>query len=258
VAGNIDKPRPEREGPRTFIGTGVDIAPPIEGDEDDLTEKIRAIVAEMLNSFTGGSTEMVDAAGASNITNIFNTYRVRAPATGWSLQIARLWEAINDLQSGEGSGSGVNVYKRISNNGTDGRYNCFLQAWVDGAWANVDENTVVVDYVTDPAGHAFNAEVFFFSIGSPDTSDIVPVDVLEMSIKKAYVKTTPGATTTLACYLDVDATGEEIDVACVIDGGGNLNACVPSVVDGDYIWVKRVGAAWVNVTPFMAAEACPA
>lgn len=246
MAGKIDKPRHEQEGVHTFIGTGVDIDREPSEEEDDLRRIIREVVAEMLS---GLKTETEEEAGevVQNITTVI----FKKTTEIWA-EITQIWNTINNM----GTGSGINVYKWISNNATAGRYNCYLQAWVAGAWANVDTNTVVVDYVADPAGHAFNAEVFFYSIGNPDASDIVPVDVLEMSIKKAYVKTTPGATTTLACYLDVDATGTVIDVACVIDGGGNLNACVPSVVDGDYIWVKRVGAAWVNVTPFIAAESC--
>ncbi len=230
VADNkIDKLREEKAGIRAFVGTGVAQDPVITTEpDDDLEAKIREMINSMLEDI---DIEGGEVAG-DTVTNINNIF-------------------LPD------PGSDVNVYKWVSNNATAGRYNCYLQRWVAGAFEDVDDIIVVVDYVTDPAGHAFNAEVFFFQIGKPDTDDIVPVDVLEMSIKKAYVKTTPGATTTLNCWLGVDTTGEEINVACVIYGGGNLNVAIPALVDGMYIWVKRVGATWVNVTPIFATTVIP-
>ncbi len=242
MAKEIDKTRAEQEGAVAFVGTGVGVDTEVTREDDDLTEKIRAIVAGMLSNLGTESEEVL----GETVQNI-NTLIFNRNDDLWD-ELSQIWNAIENL--GSGSGAGVNVYKWVSNNAISRRYNCYLQEWIAGKWKNVDENIVVVDYETGPPGHAFNEKVFFHSLGEPDLNDVVPVDVMEMSIKKAYVKTTPGATTTLACYLDKDTTGTEISVACVIDGGGNLNAATPRLTDGEYIWVKRVGAAWVNVTPF--------
>ncbi len=76
------------------------------------------------------------------------------------------------------------------------------------------------------------------------------------TIRKAYVKTTPGAATTVDCYLDTDATGAEITVTCSIAGGGNLNAAIPRIADGDLIFVTKIGVTWYCVTVFQTSEDC--
>lgn len=276
MADNLDKTRPEQLGERAFVGTGVGTFPDILEEQKDLRQMMQEMINEALstvvgatviqdvpdqityNFFGGGITRNELAQVVAAIQDEYDERLDSLKSLVYHLyyqlknEIKDLQQQINDLQSG----TGVNVYKWVSNNATAGNYNCYLQAWIDGAWANVDTKTVVVDNVVESSGHSFNATVYFYSLGRPDKNDVVPVNVLELSVKKAYVKTTPGATTTLACYLDVDATGTEINVACVIDGGGNLNAAHPPVEDGDYIWVKRVASTWLNVTPFAAVEGC--
>ncbi len=77
-------------------------------------------------------------------------------------------------------------------------------------------------------------------------------------IRRAFVKTAPGATTTLVCFLDVDTTGTEINVVCTIYGGGNLNEAHPSFVDGDELWVafNTIADEWQNVTRIDGSEEC--
>ena len=77
-------------------------------------------------------------------------------------------------------------------------------------------------------------------------------------LRRAFVKTTPGATTTLICFLDIDTTGEEVNVECTIYGGGNLNEAHPSFVDGDELWVAYnvIAGEWQNVTRIDGSEEC--
>lgn len=71
---------------------------------------------------------------------------------------------------------------------------------------------------------------------------------------RAFVKTAPGATTTLACRLLVDTTGKEIDVECDIYGGGFLNGAHPPFTTGDPLWVQYYDGAWRNVTTISAID----
>ncbi len=73
-------------------------------------------------------------------------------------------------------------------------------------------------------------------------------------VRRAFVKTAPGATTTLECFLAVDTTGTEIDVECDIYGGGNLNEAHPSFTDGLPLWVAYYDGAWRNVTTISAID----
>ena len=75
-------------------------------------------------------------------------------------------------------------------------------------------------------------------------------------VRKAYVKTTPGAATTVDCYLDTDATGEEVTATCSVSGGGNLNSAIPRIADGDLIFVTEIDDAWYCVTVFQISEDC--
>jgi len=72
-------------------------------------------------------------------------------------------------------------------------------------------------------------------------------------IHKAYCKDDAGATTTIDCYLNTDATGEEITVNFSIAGGGNCNAAAPLLADGDLIFVRKFGDDWYCITILGAA-----
>ncbi len=67
--------------------------------------------------------------------------------------------------------------------------------------------------------------------------------------RRAFVKTTPGATTSVDVYLDTDATGTEVTVSCYIYGGGNLEDAFPTLVDGMPLWVQNDAGTWRNKTP---------
>ena len=74
--------------------------------------------------------------------------------------------------------------------------------------------------------------------------------------RKAFVKTTPGAVETVACYLDTDATGEEVTVTCSVIGGAALNSAVPRLADGEAIFVTDIAGTWHCVTTFQASQDC--
>ncbi len=67
--------------------------------------------------------------------------------------------------------------------------------------------------------------------------------------RRAFVKTTPGATTSVTVHLDEDGTGPEVTVSCYIYGGGNLEDAYPTLVDGMPLWVQNDAGTWRNVTP---------
>ena len=75
-------------------------------------------------------------------------------------------------------------------------------------------------------------------------------------IRKAYVKTTPGAVATVVCYLDTDATGPEVTVTCSIINGTALNSAIPRITDGDEIKVYLDGSTWRCVDAFQTSEDC--
>lgn len=74
------------------------------------------------------------------------------------------------------------------------------------------------------------------------------------NVRRAFVKNTPGATTSVDVYLDKDASAIEVTVECYIYGGGNLNAAYPTLVNGMPLYVQYDGAAgeWKNVTAIYA------
>lgn len=71
-----------------------------------------------------------------------------------------------------------------------------------------------------------------------------------LPLRRAFVKSTPGAVTAVDVFLDVDTTGQEVEVECYIYGGGNLNAAFPTLVDGMPLYVQFDVATgkWKNVT----------
>ncbi|MCK4959192.1 MAG: hypothetical protein KAT00_07320, partial [Planctomycetes bacterium] len=75
-------------------------------------------------------------------------------------------------------------------------------------------------------------------------------------VRMAYVKTTPGAVSTVDCYLDTDGTGDEVTVTCSIAGGSQLNSAIPRIADGDLIYIAEIDGSWVCLTTFQTTEDC--
>jgi len=79
----------------------------------------------------------------------------------------------------------------------------------------------------------------------------------DTTIRKAYAKADAGTGKTITCYLDTDATGDEITVNVEIaNGGANLNASSPLLEDGDMIHVIKDGVTWRAVQTFDATGTC--
>jgi hypothetical protein len=75
----------------------------------------------------------------------------------------------------------------------------------------------------------------------------------------AFVKTPPGAVTTVDCFLREDTTGTEITVNCSVIGGSGtekLNSAVPRLVDGSLIFVQQFGVDWYCTQAFIATDDC--
>jgi hypothetical protein len=75
----------------------------------------------------------------------------------------------------------------------------------------------------------------------------------------AFVKTAPGAVTTVDCFLREDTTGDEVTVNCSVIGGSGsekLNDAVPRLVDGSLIFVQKFGTDYWCISPFIATDDC--
>jgi len=73
------------------------------------------------------------------------------------------------------------------------------------------------------------------------------------AVRVAYVKTTPTTGSTVAVFLDNDATGEEATVTCSIipnTGGTDLQDATPTLEDGDQIFVIKMNDIWYCVNLF--------
>ncbi len=103
MAKKIDKTRAEQEGTVAFIGTGVGIETPVTQEDDDLTEKIRAIVAEMLSNISTESEEIVGET-VQNINTLILTKNEEILN-----EITQIWNSIYNLESGSGGGVGCSL-----------------------------------------------------------------------------------------------------------------------------------------------------
>ncbi len=74
--------------------------------------------------------------------------------------------------------------------------------------------------------------------------------------RRAFVKTAPGATNQVQCYLDVDLTGSVITVVCDLVGTSYLNEAVPRLAAGVPLWVKYHQGTWRAKQLFSASEDC--
>ena len=86
-----------------------------------------------------------------------------------------------------------------------------------------------------------------------------PLAVETPQVHIAYVKTAPGAATTVTCYLDTDGTGEEITVNCCICGGSALNSAIGRLEDGKplfVVYITALEAWWCIGSPFQATTDC--
>lgn len=79
-------------------------------------------------------------------------------------------------------------------------------------------------------------------------------------IRNAYCKVAASTGATIVCYLDTDATGDEITVTCTLIGTTNLNECFPTLSDGTMmpVWYDNAGEVWRSLWWFQKKEACPA
>ena len=75
-------------------------------------------------------------------------------------------------------------------------------------------------------------------------------------IHKAYAKNDAAALERIDCYLDTDATGEEITVYCEIAGGTELHTAIPRLEDGDMITVWNDNGTWRSIMIFQHARDC--
>ncbi|RLC38841.1 hypothetical protein DRH27_01275 [Candidatus Falkowbacteria bacterium] len=77
-------------------------------------------------------------------------------------------------------------------------------------------------------------------------------------IHKAFVRTAPGETAILDCYLDTNTTGEEIVVTCEILDETALNSVVPRLEVGKLLYITYDGqnSVWRPLFPFQGSKDC--
>jgi hypothetical protein len=186
-------------------------------------------------------------------------------------------EQINPRIPKRRGGSNFKVFRVVSEATGDGVYNCYEQTldateWVDtsGDPKFDDKNTDSIEVLNlaefDPeATYVAHLATSDLLLAWPMADDEGNSRYIGVPFRKdnadrprvAYVKTAPGATTTVTCYLDTDGTGREITVSCFIaQGGGALNAAIPLLADGDGIMVSKVGGTWRCLTTFQPTETC--
>lgn len=78
------------------------------------------------------------------------------------------------------------------------------------------------------------------------------------TLRKAYVKTEPGAVDAVVCFLDTDTTGDEITVDFVdmISGDTDLANCFPPLPDGLMIPVWYDVDTWRPALPIGVIDRC--
>ena len=72
----------------------------------------------------------------------------------------------------------------------------------------------------------------------------------------AYCKVASGTGSTIACYLDMDLTGEVVTVNCSICGATNLNDAIPRLPVGQLIFVENIAGNWYCKTVFQKSKDC--
>jgi len=208
--------------------------------------------------------------------------------------VDRLIDRVNILSKMTGTGgisvsagtTGVNIHNRMKAAGRgsyimevqsaaagDGLYTCRKEKLLAAEWADEagddkfsdkaeDEYTILNLMENDPepgyVAHLIAGSLLECWQMSDDggTSRWVGIPVERLnSVRRAWVKDTPGAVAVVTCYLDVDTTGRQITVYCDICGGNALNDAVPRLSDGDEIYVENVGGTW-RAGGFQASEDC--
>ena len=78
-------------------------------------------------------------------------------------------------------------------------------------------------------------------------------------VRRAQTQAAAGAATTISCKLldqDGTETGAAFTVNCDIQGGGNLNSCIPRLADDSKLTVYNHGGNWYCTTVFQTSEDC--
>lgn len=97
-------------------------------------------------------------------------------------------------------------------------------------------------------GLLHSSGVQYFSDSTGVHARRMPVDITAPI--RAFVKLTPGATTSVDVYLGEDNSDTEVTVSCYIYGGGNLEDAYPTLVYGMpfYVQYDKITKEWKNVT----------
>ncbi len=78
----------------------------------------------------------------------------------------------------------------------------------------------------------------------------------EITIIRATVHTTPGATTTVACKRATTDDFVYFDVECDVVGGTALDAALPLLTEGVVFSVYKDGDTWRSFFPFQTHDLC--
>ena len=76
-------------------------------------------------------------------------------------------------------------------------------------------------------------------------------------MRVAFCKNDASTGETIDCYLDTDGTGTVIEVNFPIaQNGSDMNACMPFLLNGDRIFVTKIGSEWWCVHVFNESIVC--
>jgi hypothetical protein len=158
-------------------------------------------------------------------------------------------------------GIDIRIFKVHENATGDAIYNCYEQLVVDADWDDINGAVKIWDKDEEPEA----VEVLNLNEHNPNAGQhrLVEGDILvayhkiddkgtmrwfgisvEDELHKAYCKTAAPADSKITCYLDIDETGNEIEVNCQIFAASVLSECYPFLNQHDPIDVYYVDGGW--------------
>ncbi len=224
-----------------------------------LLEKIRA----MMNEAIAEASEEYRYENPSEIYEIINQYfkqNVNVGAKSYFSNIVKpLFDSINVRQARTRSAAGssqtiqVNLFDNLGNEITTGA-GSNITVYCNTGGDNLDVSVPLLTNDQD-----------FMVVYKAGTGKWWCIDSFNVGqTAKAWVQITPGAVTSVSCWFsETDGSGQTISVPINIIGGGNLNAAVPRLVDGNPIVATKyrkasggIGTVWACPSLFMGSKAC--
>lgn len=130
-----------------------------------------------------------------------------------------------------------------------------LNALVDAVnQINVMTGDGIIKVRRTPDGIVFTADIQAIQEKMPKT----PAVGTEVKIHAVFpvANASAGDTSSISCYVDIDNTGDPVNVNVEISGGGNLAAAAPLLFNGTRFYAEKSGNNYYSTTVFHAFEDC--